>query len=63
MQSIADDKGERKFSEAELHRSKEMIVQGYGSRPFRDFEIQADAGDVDEVTELAKAALQERLHR
>ena len=50
------------FSEAELRRSEEMIVQGYGSRPFSHFEIQTDAGDESEVTELAKVALQERLH-
>ena len=60
-QSIADRKRARAFSETELQRSKEMMTQGYGRRPFSDFAIQTDAGDVREVTELAKAALQKHL--
>ncbi|WP_227272097.1 shikimate kinase [Roseobacter weihaiensis] len=60
-ESIADVSRNRRLSETELTRSREMTVQGYGSREFSNLFVQADAGNLHEVVQNAKAALREEL--
>jgi hypothetical protein len=44
-ESIVDPRRGRVFDDGELRRIKEMIDQGYASRPFSDLVIATDEGD------------------
>ncbi len=61
FENIASEERSRQLTISEIERTKEMIEQGYGSRPFCDYFLQTDTGDVSEVTELAVTLLHQAL--
>lgn len=55
--AITDPARGRLFSTGELTRMQEMIVQGYGARPYSDLHLRTDTGSIDATVARAAATL------